>query len=119
MLGAYTEELHDRFNGLDGNIREDILKNMQSEDHALTRYVETSRLEKWFQSALDLAKEDFTEEVDEETNDGKKMRDAARALERIEEQITDNERSHAQKALHRGKTESSVGKVGNMSVRRL
>lgn len=112
VLGACIEELPDRFNGLDISVREGILKGMQTEDKALLRYVETSRLEKWFQSALDLAKEDFTEEVDEETDDGKKMRDAAQALERIEKQIMENERSSAQKALHRGKIDGT-GKFRN------
>lgn len=113
VLGACTEELHERFNGLDLSIRESILKDMQTEDDALKPYVETCRLEKWYQSALDLAKQDFADEVDEETDDGEKMLGVAQTLQRIEIQIKEKERSAAQKALHSTRTkitESSIGK---------
>lgn len=86
---------------------------MQTEDNALKPYVEGSRLDQWYQTALDLAKEDFTAEVDEETDDGGRMRDAAQALEKIEKDITEKERISAEKALKRGKNDSDKFKNSN------
>jgi nuclear pore complex protein Nup133 len=113
VSGACTKKLPDRFNGLDINVKEGILKDMQTEDNALKPYVEGSRLDQWYQSALDLAKEDFTREVDEETDDGGKMGDAAQDLEKIEKDITEKEKISAEKALKRGKNDIEKYKNSN------
>ena len=75
---------------------------MQTENSALVPYVEGHQLDRWFQSALDLAKEDFAREVDLETDEGGKMSEAAQDLEKIEHKITEDEKTSAEKALHRG-----------------
>jgi nuclear pore complex protein Nup133 len=100
VLGAYTEELNHRFTGLDVSIQESIKKDMQAEDEALSRYIETCQLEKWYQAALDLAKRDIMEEVHEETEDGEKMQRVAANLVEIESQINQNERDKAESLLH-------------------
>lgn len=99
VLGTYTDELQERFRGLDASLMEGILKDMQTEDHALKPFVEKCRLENWYQSALDLAKVDFAEEVDAETDDGGNMREVAQTLEDIEAQINERLRGEAEKAL--------------------
>jgi nuclear pore complex protein Nup133 len=101
VLGACTDELDHRFNGLDVNMREDLMKDMQAEDDRLKPFVQRCRLEKWYQGALDLAKQDFTSEVDEETDDGKRMARAADRLREIEKAISEGERSKADGLLHR------------------
>lgn len=99
-MGAYTEETNQRFAGLDVSIQESIKKDMQAEDQALAMYIETCQLEKWYQAALDLAKRDVMEEVNEETEDGQKMRRVAAKLTEIEKQISQNERNKAESLLH-------------------
>lgn len=86
-LGACAEELDDRFRGLDAGVRASLLKDMQAEDESLKRYIEKCRLEKWFEGALDLAKRDVQEEMNEETEDGEAMRDMARRLLEMEQKI--------------------------------
>ena len=100
VLGAYTEELNHRFNGLDVSIQESIKKDTRAEDEALSKCIETCQLEKWYQAALDLAKRDVMEEVNEETDDGEKMRRVAAKLTQIESQISQNERNKAESLLH-------------------
>jgi nuclear pore complex protein Nup133 len=99
-LGAYIEDLNHRFTGLDVSIQETIKKDMQAEDEALARFIETCQLEKWYQAALDLAKRDVMEEINEETEDGEKMQEIADKLMDIEKQIAKNERSKAETILH-------------------
>jgi nuclear pore complex protein Nup133 len=99
-LGAFTDELNHRFAGLDVSIQESIKKDMRAEDEALSKYIETCQLEKWYQAALDLAKHDVMEEVNEETDDGEKMRRVAEKLTEIENQISRNERKKAESLLH-------------------
>ena len=101
VLGACTDELDHRFNGLDVSMREDLMKDMQAEDDRLKPSIQRCRLEKWYQGALDLAKQDFASEVDEETDDGKSMARAAERLREIEQRIAEGERSKADGLLHR------------------
>lgn len=116
VLGAFTEDLNHRFAGLDVSIQESIKKDMQAEDEALSRYIETCQMEKWYQAALDLAKRDVMEEVNEETEDGEKMQGVAAKLAEIESQIAQNERNKAESLLHskprykhKAKLDGSVG----------
>jgi nuclear pore complex protein Nup133 len=99
VLGACTDELDSRFHRGDASIRERIMGDMQSEDDLLKPYIDTCRLEKWHQGALDLARQDFREEVEQETNEGSDMKMAAAALEHMEKSIADNERERAEGLL--------------------
>lgn len=101
VLGACTDELDHRFNGLDANMRDDLMKDMQVEDDRLKPFIKKCRLEKWYQGALDLAKQDFAAEVDDQTDDGKRMARAAERLREIEKGIADKEKSKADSLLHR------------------
>lgn len=100
MLGAGTDELDHRFNGLDASIRETIMNDMQVEDSALKAYVESSRLEKWHQSTLDLARNDYDEHMANQTSQGLYAKQAEDQLAQIEEAIAAKERSKAESFLH-------------------
>jgi nuclear pore complex protein Nup133 len=100
VLGAGTEDLDHRFTGLDASTREKIMKDMQAEDVLLTPYIESSRLDKWYQTALEQAKQDFEEEGNEETDDGRKMKEAEGALDEVERGIKESERRKAESLLH-------------------
>lgn len=100
VLGACTDELDHRFNGLDVNMREELMKDMQVEDDRLKPFIQRCRLEKWYQGALDLAKQDFTAATDDQTDDGKRMSRAAEKLREIERSIAETERSKAESELH-------------------
>lgn len=73
VVGAGTEELDHRLESMDDSTKEKLMRGMQAEDNALKPYLESSQLEKWQQTALDLAKEDNMQEVDAETDDGQRM----------------------------------------------
>lgn len=109
VLGIFTDELQERFNGLDANITESILKDMNTEDASLKSFIETCQLEKWYQSALDLAQFDFAEEVDRETDNGDKMLEAAQTLRVIEMQIQTNLTIAATKAFRGTKQMGGTG----------
>jgi nuclear pore complex protein Nup133 len=117
VLGACTEELDERFAGLDASIRDSIVRDMQVEDENLKPFIETSRLEKWYHAALELARDDFKLELDEQTDDGEKMKQAEKTLAEIEEGIKENEKRKAEGLLHskpRYKLKSKVsGSLGN------
>jgi nuclear pore complex protein Nup133 len=121
VLGAGATELDHRFNGLDAGMREEIMKDMQVEDDQLRPYIQRCRLEKWHQAAVDLAKQDFTAEVDDQTDDGKKMLKAADKLREIEKGIAENERSAAARLLHAAAPRRSKSRVddGSSRTRRL
>lgn len=101
VLGACTDELDHRFNGLEGSMRDDLMKDMNVEDDRLKPFIKKCRLEKWYQGALDLAKQDFTAEVDDQTDDWKRMAHAAERLREIEKGIVEKEKSKADSLLHR------------------
>ena len=122
VLGAFTEQLHHRFTGLDISIQETIKRDMQAEDDALSRFIETCQLEKWYQAALDLAKRDVMEDINEETENGGKMKNIAAKLDEIERQIAKNEKIKAESALHskpryphKAKLGGSVGNLRSSS----
>lgn len=100
IVGASTEELDHRFTGLDASLRESILKAFRVEDAAFNVYIQKFQLEKWYSGALDLAKQDFQEDVGEKTEDGQKMSEARQALEQLEESIAQGEQSKAENLLH-------------------
>lgn len=100
MLGAGTDELDHRFRGLDASIRETIMNDMQVEDGLLKPYIQASRLDKWYQGTLDLARQDYEEEIAEETNAGMRIKQAEKQLARIEEAVAEKEREGASKRLH-------------------
>src|SRR5438045_772290 len=87
VLGAATDDLDDRFREVDSNIRESLLRDMQAEDAELQRYIDKCRLEKWWEEALDLAKRDVQEELNEETQEGDIMKRVAQKLMEKEEMI--------------------------------
>ncbi len=100
VLGAGTDKLDHRFNGLDASIRERIMKDMEAEDILLTPYIESCRLEKWYQTTLGQAKQDFEREVNDENDGGRKMKEAEEALDEVERAIKESERRKAENLLH-------------------
>jgi nuclear pore complex protein Nup133 len=100
VLGAATDELDHRFTGLDVSIRETIMKDMEVEDDALKPYIATCRLDKWYQGALDLARQDYEEEIAEETDDGRRMKQVEDQLAQVEGDIAEKERAKAETLLH-------------------
>jgi nuclear pore complex protein Nup133 len=123
-LGACTEELDDRFRGLDSGIRASLLKDMQAEDEFLKHYIEKCRLEKWFEGALDLAKRDVQEEMHEEMEEGKAMKEIAKQLHETEQEIALKGEKAAMDMLRskprykaRPKLNGSVGGFRNSLVR--
>jgi nuclear pore complex protein Nup133 len=115
VVGACTDELDHRFLRLDASMREEIMRDMQVEDDRLKPYIQRCRLDKWYQAALDLAKEDFTREIENETDQGQKLLSAAQKLREIERGIAENEKRNAESQLHskaRYKTRPLEGKAG-------
>ena len=115
VVGACTDELDHRFLGLDASMREEIMRDMQAEDDRLKPYIQRCRLDKWYQAALDLAKEDFTREIENETDQGQKLLSAAQKLREIERGIAENEKRKAESQLHskaRYKIRPLEGKAG-------
>jgi nuclear pore complex protein Nup133 len=101
VLGAGTEELDHRFSGLETSIREKIMKDMEAEDKMLTPLIESCRLDKWYQTALVQAKQDYAEEVNDENDEGHKMKEAEEALDQMERVIKESERKKADSLLTR------------------
>ncbi|QSZ32551.1 hypothetical protein DSL72_002129 [Monilinia vaccinii-corymbosi] len=100
VIGACTVELEQRWSRIDASMRERMMQDYQIEDDALTPYLETARLEKWHQQVLDLAKQDFRNEIEEETNEGSIMnQEAAKTLEDLERSIAENEKGRAEDML--------------------
>lgn len=99
-LGAGVEELEDRFSDSDANIQENIIKDMQVEDDALVPLIKNNRLESWYESIYDLAKQDCEEVLAEETGDGNKMQEAAFMLETKERELKRREEEKADALLH-------------------
>ena len=100
LLGTYTDELDSRFNGLDGNIRDRMMKDMRAEDKALKPLIESSRLAYWHQAAIDRAKQDEEFETSEKTKAGAGMSDIARELDEVEEKIKGELNTKAVDMLH-------------------
>ena len=110
VLGASTDELDHRFKGMDASQRETLMKDMQMEDDALVPHLEHAQLDHWYQAAMDLAKQDFTDEVNEETNKGDKMKLVALQLEEIEKDLRAKSREEAEDLLHSQKPRKGAGK---------
>lgn len=91
VQGACTEELDDRFRGLDDSIRSPLLKDMRDEDTALTEYIDNFRLEKWFEATLELAKKNVTDESNNETEDGYSLAVMAAELLQMKEENIEKE----------------------------
>jgi nuclear pore complex protein Nup133 len=118
VLGACTDELDQRFTGLDSSIREGIMNDMRIEDDALKQYIEACRLDKWYQGALDLAKADVKEETNAEAENGEKMRCIGKMLEAMEEKISQDQRKRVESLLHSKPRHDAKprlnGSVGNL-----
>lgn len=70
---------------------------MKDEDTILKNYIDTCRLEKWFDGALELARTDVEQEMHDKTEGSVKMIEVAAELERIEEQIAADAQEVAEK----------------------
>ena len=68
---------------------------MQGEDESLRHYIEKSRLEKWFEGALDLAKRDVQDEANAETEEGDTMKEMAKQVYEMEQKIASDGRQAA------------------------
>jgi nuclear pore complex protein Nup133 len=68
---------------------------MRAEDATLNQYIEKSRLEKWFEGALDLAKRDVQDEMNEETEEGEAMKEMAKQVYEMEQKIASDGRQAA------------------------
>jgi nuclear pore complex protein Nup133 len=117
VLGACTDDLDHRFNGLDVSMREELMKDMQVEADRLKPSIQKCRLEKWYQGALVLAKQDYTAAVDDQTDDGKRMASAAERLREIEKGIAESVRSKAETELHRPSPVKAKSRVESASSR--
>lgn len=84
---------------------------MQAEDATLRGYVESCRLAKWFDGALDLAKRSVVEEAKAEEEEKKGMEEVARRLREIEDEIEERERAAAREML-RSKPRVAGRRVG-------
>lgn len=100
ILGSCSDELDHRFKGMDASQRETLVKDMQAEDDALVPFIEHSQLDRWYQAAMDLAKQDFTDEVNQETNEGDSMKLVALQLAEIEKDLRAKSREEAEELLH-------------------
>jgi nuclear pore complex protein Nup133 len=72
---------------------------MRAEDATLKSYVDSCRLGKWFEGALDLAKRSVEEEKKAEEEGKKGMEEVARRLREIEAEIEERERAVAREML--------------------
>jgi len=109
ILGAGSDELDHRFENIDQSGRDNLMRDMKAEDDTLMSFIEHSQLDHWYQAALDLAKQDFTEEVNKETDNGESMREVASRLEEIEKSI---------KAKARGDADAFLPKANGSSKSR-
>jgi hypothetical protein len=117
VLGAGIDQLPRHFSGLDANQRERFIKEMEIEDDLLRPLIEKSRLDDWYKTTLSQAKKDFEKDLQEKTDDGKNMIEAAVRLEDIEKSIKENVKADAYRRLHnkpeyqrRKKPNGNVGK---------
>lgn len=73
---------------------------MRVEDDALKSLMNTSRLDEWQKTVLDLAINDHQQKISEEAEKAKNMQDAAEKLMLIENTLKRNESSKSQTLLH-------------------
>jgi len=99
VVGACTEELDDRYRGLDAGVRQPLLADMRAEDAQLKEYMGKFRLAKWFEGTLDLARRSVAEEAREARKEEMGMRSVARQLQDIEAEITERQRKAALEML--------------------
>ena len=98
VLGA-ASELDDRYRGLDAGVRDPLLADMRAEDAALKTYIESCRLGKWFEGALDLARRSVEEEKKAEEEGKRGLKEVAERLREIEGEIEERERAVAREML--------------------
>ncbi|CAD6500451.1 BgTH12-07628 [Blumeria graminis f. sp. triticale] len=113
VLGAGLEGLDERFTRLDNSLREDIMREMQIEDDALRRLIETSRFDQWHATVLELAQHDRDQEKEEKIKDKQRIQDASEELTRMEGIIRENEKKKAENLLYaksrpKSKTKPSI-----------
>ncbi|KAI9643128.1 hypothetical protein NHQ30_008863 [Ciborinia camelliae] len=100
VIGACTDELEHRWSRIDASMRERMMRDYQIEDDGLNIYIEAARLEKWHQQAVELAKQDFRNEIGAKTSEGSVMDiEAASLLEELEREIANNEKGRAEGML--------------------
>ncbi|KHJ35852.1 putative nuclear pore complex subunit nup133 [Erysiphe necator] len=84
-LEAGTQTLDHRLQMLDVSIREKLMKEMQIESDALKLLIDSSQLNQWHKTLLDLVKLDLEKELEEEVENEKRVQHAAEQLRSIEE----------------------------------
>jgi hypothetical protein len=91
VLGACTERLDHRFTGADIALQENLLSDYQVEDGRFQELIDKHRLMRWYDTALEAAKNDHREEMDRITSDGTETGLGTDALELAEKQIAEGE----------------------------
>ncbi|KAL2073749.1 hypothetical protein VTL71DRAFT_11075 [Oculimacula yallundae] len=99
VIGAGVSEVEERFSQLDTNIKENIIGDMQLEDDSLEQLRE-HRMEKWYNTVLEKAKEDYEAALADETEDGKSMHEMEARLALVEADIKEREQIKADGLLH-------------------
>ncbi|KAL8357504.1 hypothetical protein RB598_002352 [Gaeumannomyces tritici] len=69
-LGVYTESLDNRFDGMDDSLKRKLLDAMNAEDAELSKYIMTSRMDHWYQTAFDESRRMVQEDLDRRTEEG-------------------------------------------------
>ncbi|PBP19499.1 hypothetical protein BUE80_DR009740 [Diplocarpon rosae] len=100
VLGAGSDDFEERFASSDDSTQENIMKDMQVEDDALELLVEKYRLEQWFKTTYEQAKQKYELDLEEQTDDGSKMQQGASKLAEIEQGIRQKEQTRAESLLH-------------------
>ncbi|CAL3967495.1 unnamed protein product [Diplocarpon coronariae] len=100
VLGAGSDNFEERFASSDDSTLESIMKDMQVEDDALEPLIEKYRLEQWFETIYEQAKQKYELDLEEQTDDGSAMQQGASRLAEIEQGIRKNEQTRAESLLH-------------------
>jgi nuclear pore complex protein Nup133 len=91
VLGACTERLDHRFTGADIALQQNLLSDYQVEDGRFQELINKHRMKSWYESALEAARNDHREELNQITSDGSETGLGTDALELAEKQIAEKE----------------------------
>jgi hypothetical protein len=115
IRGSGIGDLDSRFDNTDPSVRDALVRDLQRDNTQLKTYIEKSRLQKWFESALDAAKVSIQEEANEVTEGSAVMNEVAEELARMEGKIGFESREKALTAL-RGKPRLRSGFKTSMII---
>lgn len=99
IIQISDDDLDQRFQTSDDDVRDSLLKDLRDECAALEPYLIRSRLSEWHKEVVGLARQDYADSIILETKEGHGMQEIGEELRKLEQAISEKEHAKSESLL--------------------